>query len=217
VTPDSFNITILGSRCGGEHINIGGTPTRPANVHIVDGTLTKIMGSSLAGNVVIEAVADQTFIDNTVQLGDTVIDHGTNTIDLSARGRQVYKAGGGYERLLIDAYAPGGPAIGSMDNLLRLYGVKSISAGATFGHNLAGFVDIADTSTTAQVTFPTPEPDAYFIVQLTAAVHNGSVPTDALRVSLPSIPVATGFGIKLDAAPGAGNKVRIYWMVMRVG
>jgi hypothetical protein len=207
--------TILGSRVGGEQINVNGTLVTPASVHIVSGIVTKIMGSVLGGDIVLGAGADQTLIEPTVQLGGTIVDAGTNTIDRHAPGKAKYKAAG-YNRFLIDAYGPNGPVIGSPDNLFGLFGVKSLSTGNITGHNFAGYVDISGANTGAQVSFPSPEPDAYLAVQLTASVIGGSPPVGALRPSLSSLPLVTGFPIQLEAAPGAGNSVRVYWMVIRV-
>ena len=99
----------------------------------------------------------------------------------------------------------------------KLGSIKSISSGTTLGNNRSGFVDITGAATTtAVVTFTVNEPDAaYFVTGLVTGKLAGTPASGSYRAHLSTFPTTTGFTIELEAAPGAGNTVRVWWAIER--
>jgi hypothetical protein len=97
----------------------------------------------------------------------------------------------------------------------KLGGVQAISRLAPAGSNLNGFVDFSASETTKVVTFATAEVDPAYFVQLTAATVSGTPVVGSKRASVSSFPVASGFTIGLEAPPGTGNVVRVWWTITR--
>lgn len=96
----------------------------------------------------------------------------------------------------------------------RLGGVKSISSSGVIGRNLTGYVDITGAATTSAVTITT-EVDANYHVLTNVALVSGTPAAGAYNSYLSTFPTTTGFTIALEAAPGVGNTVRVWWMIVR--
>jgi hypothetical protein len=147
------------------------------------------------------------------QVTPIVTNGGSGTLDMTVHGKiRMYASTA--NRVLIDATDPVGGVVSGPDNLLHLTGVKGISVSQTKSKNLFGFVDISGTSTSAAVTFATPEVDqaygAFFGVW-----HSVGTPASGAETVYMTSRTATGFTINLRAAPGAGNTVRVHWMIVR--
>ena len=120
-----------------------------------------------------------------------------------------------------------GPAIGSAPTVTNagtgtilwhspgyLGGIKALAGSATIGKNFTGYVDIAGAATTSAVTLTT-EPDAAYHVLTNVSKVGGTPTAGSYNSHLSTFPTTTGFTIELDAAPGVGNTVRVWWMIVR--
>ncbi len=195
---------------------IGGTFGGGANydINIVGGNSTLVSGVRFAtGNVNIAAGVNNTVLLPCNGTTPTVTNNGNNTLDQTATGKIKLYASAAH-RFLIDAVDPIGAVISSPDNLLHFTGLRGISTSQVKPRNLFGFVDISGTSTSATVTFATAEADqaygAFFGVWNTVGT-----PASGSEAVYMTARATTGFTINVRTAPGAGNTVRVHWMILR--
>ena len=213
---DNASTDVAGRTSEGNQIIGGSLSTDPTwDINILGGNGTIISGVRLGtGNINIAAGVSSTVILPCSGAAPTITNNGSGTADMSRPGKAKLYAST-IERLRIDAEEAGvGSTIGGPDNLLHFYGVKGISTSTTRSKNLFGFVDISGTSTSAAVTFATAESDqaygAFFGVW-----NSVGTPASGSEAVYMTARATTGFTINLRTAPGAGNTVRVHWMLMR--
>jgi hypothetical protein len=205
----------IGNRFGGEMINIGGVPTTPNNIRVVSGYRTYIEGNSVGGKIVLEAGADQTYVGQQARLLNPLENHGTNTIDWSVLGKLDFYASI-YKRLSIDAQASGGARLNGPDGLLRISGIKGISAGQIDANNFVGVATIhhddLDSDNLATIMLPTPEADANYAVFPFLWIVDGTAATRAIWFGGQ---LADRFYILADQKPGIGKAFNVRWLLIR--
>lgn len=212
---DNASTDVVGRTSESNQI-IGGTFGGGANwdINIVAGNGTVVTGVRFGtGNVNISAGVANTVLLPCNGVTPTVTNNGSDTLDMTAPGKiKMYASA--VNRILLDAKDAVGGVISSADNLLHLAGIKGISTSQTKSRNLFGFVDISGTSTSAAVTFATAEADqgygAFFGVW-----HTAGTPASGSEAVYMTARATTGFTINLRTAPGAGNTVRVHWMIVR--
>ena len=195
---------------------IGGTFGGGANwdINIVGGNGTVVSGVRFGtGNVNIAAGVSGTVLLPCNGVTPTVTNSGSGTLDMTAPGKiKMYSLTA--HRIQLDAVDAIGGVISGPDNSLHLTGIRGISTSQTKPRNLYGFVDISGTSTSAAVTFATAEADsgygAFFGVW-----HVAGTPANGSEAVYMTARATTGFTINLRTAPGAGNTVRVHWMILR--
>jgi hypothetical protein len=195
---------------------IGGTFGGGAawDINIAGGNSTVVSGVRFGiGKINIAAGVSNTVLLPCNGNTPTVTNNGSGTLDMTTPGKiKMYAST--VNRILLDATDAIGGVVSGVDNLLHLAGVKGISTSQTKSKNLFGFVDITGTATTAAVTFGTAEVDqaygAFFGVW-----HVAGTPASGSEAVYMTARATSGFTINLRAAPGAGNTVRVHWMIMR--
>lgn len=195
---------------------IGGTFGGGAvwDINIVGGNSTVVTGVRFGtGNVNISAGVTSTVLLPCNGAIPTVTNNGSGTLDMAAPGKiKMYSSTA--NRIELDAVDAIGGIISGPDNLLHLRGLRGISTSQTKPRNLFGLVDISNTSTSAAVTFATAESDqaygAFFGVW-----HTAGTPASGSEAVYMTARATTGFTINLRTAPGAGNTVRVHWMIVR--
>lgn len=93
-------------------------------------------------------------------------------------------------------------------------GLSGLSGTSVKANNLRGSVTISDANTTAAVSFATAETDTSFFVIVSATVSAGTPAAGSTRCYVTN-QATSGFTINLEAAPGAGNSVRVSWFIIR--
>jgi hypothetical protein len=166
----------------------------------------------LGGNVRVEAPCEYTTVGKQSRFLGELIDEGMFTVDHSTPGRMLARAAR-YNRLLIDGQGAGGARIGSDDNLLRLYGLKSFGTGTTLANNFAGSVDISGGVNATRVTFPTPEVDHGYFPIVTLQDLTGGSASKGFNVANLS---PDGFDVILDAPPGDRRSIRANYVIVRI-
>jgi hypothetical protein len=184
------------------------------DINISGGNSTVVSGVRFGtGNINISAGVSNTVLLPCNGSTPTVTNSGSGTLDMTAPGKiKMYAST--FNRILLDATDAIGGAISGVDNLLHLAGVKGISTSQTKSRNLFGFVDITGTATTAAVTFSTAETDAAYGAFF-GVLHTAGTPASGSEAVYMTARATSGFTINLRAAPGAGNTVRVHWMIMR--
>lgn len=184
------------------------------DITIAGGSNTVVTGVRFGtGNVNISAGVTNTILLPCNGVTPTITNNGSGTLDMTAPGKiKMYSSTS--NRILVDAIDAVGGVISGPDNLLHLAGIRGISTTQTKPRNLFGFVDISGTSTSAAVTFATAEADqaygAFFGVW-----HTAGTPVSGSEAVYMTARATTGFTVNLRTAPGAGNTVRVHWMIVR--
>lgn len=213
---DNVSTDVAGRTASGNQI-IGGTFGGGANwdINILGGNSTIISGVTLgSGNINIAAGVSGTVIHPCNGTIPAITNNGSGTAEMSRPGRfNLYAST--ILRLAIDAQEAGvGSTLGGPDNILHLYGIKGISTNQTRSRNLFGFVDIAGTATSATVTFATTESAADYGAFF-GVWHVAGTPASGSEAVYMTARTTTGFTINVRTAPGAGNTVRVHWMILR--
>lgn len=93
--------------------------------------------------------------------------------------------------------------------------LKGLVANRLLGSDqLRGAKTIADTNTTATVTFPIAEPDTNYFILTSVSGTSGAPASGATRTFVTNKTTA-GFTVNLEAAPGSGNNVTVDWLMLR--
>jgi len=195
---------------------IGGTFGGGAvwDINISGGNSTVVSGVRFGtGNINISAGVNGTVLLPCNGNTPTVTNSGNGTLDMTAPGK-IKMYSGTFNRILLDATDASGGVISGVDNLLHFAGIKGISTSQTKSKNLFGFVDITGTATTAAVTFGTAETDAAYGTFF-GVWHAAGTPASGSEAVYMTARATSGFTINLRAAPGAGNTVRVHWMIVR--
>jgi hypothetical protein len=165
------------------------------------------------GNVNISAGVNNTVLLPCNGNTPTVTNNGNGTLDMTAPGKiKMYASA--TNRILVDAVNAIGGVISGPDNVLHFAGIKGISTSQTNSRNLFGFVDIAGTATSANVTFGTAEPDSAYGVTF-GVLHTVGTPASGSEAVYMTARATGGFTINVRTAPGTSNTVRVHWMLMR--
>jgi hypothetical protein len=195
---------------------IGGCFGGGANfdINIAGGNSTVVTGVRFGtGNVNISAGVTNTVLLPCNGVAPTITNNGSRTLNMTEPGKiRMFESTA--NRVLIDATEVIGGVISGPDSLLHLAGIRGISTTQTRPRNLFGFVDISGASTSAAVTFATAEADqaygAFFGVW-----HTAGTPASGSEAAYMTARATTGFTVNLRTAPGAGNTVRVHWMIVR--
>jgi hypothetical protein len=195
---------------------IGGTFGGGAvwDINISGGNGTVVSGVRFGtGNVNISAGVNNTVLLPCNGNTPTVTNNGNGTLDMTAPGKiKMYASA--TNRILVDAVNAIGGVISGPDNVLHFAGIKGISTSQTNSRNLFGFVDIAGTATSANVTFGTAEPDSAYGVTF-GVLHTVGTPASGSEAVYMTARATGGFTINVRTAPGTSNTVRVHWMLMR--
>lgn len=96
----------------------------------------------------------------------------------------------------------------------NMNGVSGISGTSTQANNLRGAAVIADTATSASITFPTSELDTSYFVVVSVQNSSGTPASGSTRAYVSSRTTA-GFSVNVEVAPGVGNSVTVAWHLIR--
>jgi len=162
-------------------------------------------------NITIDAGASYTYIGQQAGTIGTVTDNGTYTTNLY-NPAAYYQASGGLKRYQTTIGST--VDITSDLNCIRQRALKGISSTQTYSNNFFGYVDIADTATSAAVTFGTAESDVNYGLVFGSWNVTGS-PAAGSHSAYMTARATSGFTLNVDVAPGAGTTVRIFWMLVR--
>jgi len=184
------------------------------DINISGGNSTVVSGVRFGtGNINIAAGVNNTVLLPCNGSTPTVTNSGSGTLDMTAPGKiKMYAST--FNRILLDATDAIGGVISGVDSVLHLAGIKGISTSQTKSRNLFGFVDITGTATTAAVTFSTAEPDAGYGAFF-GVFHTAGTPASGSEAVYMTARATSGFTVNLRTAPGAGNTVRVHWMIVR--
>jgi len=212
---DNASIDVPGRTSESNQI-IGGTFGGGAlfDININGGNGTVVSGVRFGtGNVNISAGVSSTVLLPCNGIAPTVTNNGNGTLDMTTPGKiKMYASA--TNRILVDSTDAIGGIISGPDNLLHLAGIKGISTSQTKSRNLFGFVDIANTATSANVTFGTAEPDSLYGVTF-GVWHVAGTPASGSEAVYMTARATGGFTINVRTAPGTSNTVRVHWMLMR--
>lgn len=178
--------------------------TTPGDVyHLVDST---------AGAAVWQRVTGRADAAVTITAGNGLTGGG----DLSANRTLAVAAADATITVNADSIQVGTVPVAQVSGAVKTTSAPGLpSSTATATRNLTGTVAIAETATSAGVTFGTAESDANYGIVASVDAISGSPVVGSLSLSGITSKATTGFTLNVATAPGAGTSVTYRWVLVR--
>lgn len=180
-------------------------------IQIANGNSNYVSGNYIGVNFQIDVSATLTYVGAQAGLIGTITDNGSGTINLSTYTAQYYKVSG-LKRYQLNI----GSTVDITSDIksIRLGFLKGLSSTGTLANNITGFVDITGAATSAAVTFSPDETDTAYNV-LFGVWQVAGTPASGSEAVYMTSRSTTGFTINVRTAPGVGNTVRVFWLLVR--